>query len=171
MRIVVTDVSVFFDLYHIRVLPEFFALDFEICTTDFVAKEILQDSQKDEFEIYIRSKQLTVIKLSPDEIETVIAFQTKRRFISLPDKTILWKALQMKSILLTADKKLRSEAEDLKIEVHGCIWVIKMLTETNIITSAKGIEFLKQLKSVNDSLPKDEIDKLIKKLKPNVFNK
>ncbi len=42
MRLVITDVSVLFDIYHIRALPEFFALDFEICTTDFVRNEILQ---------------------------------------------------------------------------------------------------------------------------------
>ena len=36
MKIVITDVSVFFDLYHLQVLPEFFSLNLEIHTTDFV---------------------------------------------------------------------------------------------------------------------------------------
>lgn len=36
MKIVVTDVSVFFDLFIIQALPEFFELELEICTTDFV---------------------------------------------------------------------------------------------------------------------------------------
>lgn len=165
MRLVITDVSVFFDIYHIRALPEFFALDFEVCTTDFVRKEILQEEQREEFEIYIRSNQLMIIHLTPDEVEEVKAFETKRFFKTLPDKTVLWKAVQLKCTLLTGDKKLRSEAEDNCIEVHGSIWVVQMIVEAKLITAAKGIELLEKLKIVNDGLPKDEIDKLIKRLK------
>jgi predicted nucleic acid-binding protein len=46
MKLVVTDVSVFFDLYQIQALPEFFALDWEIYTSDIVYNEILHASQK-----------------------------------------------------------------------------------------------------------------------------
>ena len=42
MKLIITDTNVFFDIISIDVLPEFFALGFEICTTDFVVKEILQ---------------------------------------------------------------------------------------------------------------------------------
>lgn len=92
MRLVITDVSVFFDVYHIRALPQFFALDFEVCTTDFVRNEILQNEQKEEFEVYIRSDKLTIIHLAPEEVEDVKAFQTKRFFKTLPGKTVPWKA-------------------------------------------------------------------------------
>ena len=47
MKIVVTDVSVFFDLFIIQALPEFFELELEICTTDFVYNEIEQSEQKE----------------------------------------------------------------------------------------------------------------------------
>jgi hypothetical protein len=49
MKIVITDVSVFFDLYHLQILPEFFALDLEIHTTDFVYNEITNSVQKSEY--------------------------------------------------------------------------------------------------------------------------
>ena len=42
MNLIITDTNGFFDINKIEELPEFFVLDFEICTTDFVWKEILQ---------------------------------------------------------------------------------------------------------------------------------
>ena len=60
---------------------------------------------------------------------------------------------------------MRNEAEDLNIEVHESIWVIIELIEEELITKAKGPELLEKLKLINASLPQDEIDKLIKRLK------
>ena len=165
MTLIITDTNVFFDIISIGALPEFFALDFEICTTDFVVNEILESNQKDQIKSFIRAKQLNVFKLTIEEIDEITSFPTKRFFKGITDKTVLWKSYQLKCPLLTGDKKLRNEAEDLKIEVHGSIWVIIELIEKEIITEAKGAELLEKLKLINASLPHDEIDKLIKRLK------
>ena len=58
MKLIITDTSVFFDIIQIQALPEFFALDFEICTTDFVEREIMQSNQREQIELFKRSKQL-----------------------------------------------------------------------------------------------------------------
>lgn len=115
MKLIITDTSVFFDIIQIQALPEFFALDLEICTTDFVEREIMQSDQREQIELYKRSKQLTVFTLSPEEVEEVRLFQTKRFFKTLPDKTVLWKAKQLKCPVLTCDGKLRNEATELGI--------------------------------------------------------
>src|ERR1035437_8706363 len=165
MKLIITDSSVFFDIIKIQALPEFFALDFEICTTDFVRGEILESEQGEQIEMFIRSHQLTVFVLSEKKIEEVENFKTKRFFKTLIDKTVLWKAKQLKCPLLTGDAKLRSEATDQGIPVHGSLWVIRMMVESNVVTANAGIEFLEKLKVSNDRLPLDEIEKLIKKLK------
>jgi rRNA-processing protein FCF1 len=165
MKLIITDSSVFFDIIKIQALPEFFALDFEICTTDFVKREILESEQSEQIEIFIRSKQLTVFVLSEKEIEEVKKFKTKRFFKTLIDKTVLWKAKQLKCPLLTGDAKLRSEATEQGIIVHGSLWVIQVIVEQKIITAEFGVEFLEKLKIINDRLPLEEIEKLIKKLK------
>jgi len=165
MKLIITDTNVFFDIISISALPEFFALDFEICTTDFVVKEILESDQKEQIESFIRAKKLCVYKLTVDEVEEVQNFPTKRFFKGITDKTVLWKSHQLKCLLLTGDKKLRNEAEDLKIEVRGSIWVINILVEKEIISKAKGRGLLEQLKLINASLPHDEIDKLMNRLK------
>ncbi len=165
MKLFITDSNVFFDLMNIEALPEFFGLDFEICTTDFVVDEILRLEQAEQIQNCIRSKQLTVFNFSADEIDEVVNLKTKRTLRRIADKSVLWKALQLKCKLLTGDKSLRSEAEENGLEVHGSIWVVMMIIEAKLLSTAKGIELYEKLKIVNDSLPKEEIEKLIRKLK------
>lgn len=165
MKLIITDSSVFFDIIKIQALPEFFALSFEICTTDFVKGEILESEQREQIEIFIRSKKLIVFEVSEKEINEINKFETKRFFKTLIDKTVLWKAKQLNCPLLTGDAKLRSEAVDQGVKVHGSLWVILTLVEQKIISSADGVAYLEKLKVVNDRLPLEEIEKLIKKLK------
>lgn len=165
MKIIVTDTNVFFDMMSIEVLPDFFGLDYEICTTDFVVNEIIRIDQAEQIQNFIRSKQLTVYKLTSDEIEEVVNLKTKRNLRRITDKSVLWKALQLKCRLVTGDKNLRSEAEEQGLEVNGSLWVIRTLVETKIMTPVLAVGLLEKLTTVNDSLPKEEIDKLIKKYK------
>jgi rRNA-processing protein FCF1 len=165
MKLIITDSSVFFDIIKIQVLPEFFALSFEICTTDFVKEEILESEQREQIEVFIRSRKLIVFELTEKEIEEVEKFDTKRFFKTLIDKTVLWKAKQLNCPLLTGDAKLRSEAIDQGVKVHGSLWVILTLVEQKIISPAGGVAYLEKLKVVNDRLPLEEIEKLIRKLK------
>lgn len=76
MKLIITDSSVFFDIIKIQALPEFFALDFEICATDFVKCEILESEQREQVELFIRSQKLIVFVLSEEEIEEVENFKT-----------------------------------------------------------------------------------------------
>lgn len=80
MKLIITDSSVFFDIIKIQALPEFFALDFEICTTDFVKGEILESEQRKQIEMFIRSHQLIIFDLNEREIEEIENFKTKRFF-------------------------------------------------------------------------------------------
>jgi len=165
MMLLVTDSSVFFDMIKIEALSGFFTLDFEICTSDFVQNEILEFDQRQQIEVFVRTKKLTVFELSGDEIDEVIRFKTKRVFKTLIDKTVLWKAKQLECPLLTCDGKLRKEAEEQGVQVHGSLWVIMKMAEQEIVTKKVGVEFLEQLKRINNRIPLQEVDKLIKQLK------
>lgn len=165
MKIVITDVSVFFDLYHLQVLPEFFALDLEIHTTNFVYNEIIHSGQKNEFALFERSKKLHIIKITASEEDEIRAMQLLRSNRSFPDRTVLWKAMQLNCTLLTSDNKLRKEAIGQGLVVHGSIWVIRQIVENEIISKTRGIELFEQMKLVNTRLPHDEIDRQISRLK------
>jgi predicted nucleic acid-binding protein len=165
MKIIITDTNVFFDIISIGALPEFLALDLEIYTTDFVIKEILESEQQKQIETFIRAKSIQVIKFTPEELVEIKNFKTHRFFKGITDKSVLWKSYQLKCILLTGDKKIRNEAQDLNLEVHGSIWVINEMVDNQIVTKSEGAKLLERLKLINSSLPHDEIDKLINELK------
>lgn len=163
MKVVITDVSVFFDLHALQILPEFFGLDWHIQTTDFVFNEIQQANQIRDFDPFVRSKRLDIITISAEDEQAIRAMELKRKNRSFPDKTVLWKARQEKCTLLTCDKVLSEEARHHKIEVHGSIWVIVQLNETGLINAATTVKLLNQLMSVNSRLPVDVIKKLIER--------
>ncbi len=164
MKLLITDTNVFFDLMNIEALPEFFGLDFEICTTDFVLNEILRLEQAEQIQKFIRSKQLIVFSFSSQEIDEVVNLKTKRMLRRIADKSVLWKALQLNCQLLTGDKSLKNEAEESGLEVHGSIWVVMKIVDSKLVSAEKGIQLYQKLEIVNESLPKEEIEKLIKKL-------
>lgn len=161
MKVLISDTNILFDIIAIKALPEFFGLDFQICTTDFVISEIKNSEQRDQIEFFIRSRQLTIFSLTDEEIREVELLPTTRPFKGITDKTILWKSLQLNCQLLTGDKKLRLEAIDQGLKVHGSIWVIEQMVSAEIILVPKAVECLANLKATNPSLPHDEIDRLI----------
>lgn len=165
MKLIITDTNIFFDIIGIGALPEFFSLDYEICTTVFVINEILRSDQREEIEVFIRAKEINVINFSEEEMGEIYSFKTEKNFKGITDKSVLWKSLQLKCPLLTGDKKLRTEAENQGVEVHGSIWVVVSLVESGLIDKTKGVRLLELLKEVNSGLPSDEIDKLIKAYK------
>lgn len=165
MKLLITDTNIFFDIISIGALPEFFSLEYEICTTVFVIEEILLSDQRNAIEVFIRAKEIIVIEFSAEEIDEICGLKTEKYFKGITDKSVLWKSLQLGCPLLTGDRKLRIEAENQGVEVHGSIWVIRRLLEKGLIDKPKGIKLLASLKEVNSSLPFEEIDKLIKLFK------
>jgi predicted nucleic acid-binding protein len=165
MKIIITDTNILFDVIKIGALPEFFSLDFDICTTVFVIEEIKPFAQKELIDAFIRAKKLTVYEFSEEEVEEVTNFNAGRNLKRFTDRSVIWKSLQLKCPMLTGDKKMREVAEKMSLEVHGSIWVIRKLINSNLITTDKAIALLKQLLMINSWLPKNEIEKLINKLK------
>jgi predicted nucleic acid-binding protein len=163
MKIVITDTNILFDVIKIGALPEFFSLDYEICTTVFVMQEILPSPQKEMVETFIRAKKLIVYDFSAEEIEEVQNFNTGRDLKRFTDKTVIWKSLQLNCPMLTGYQRMREVAEKMNIEVHGSIWIIDELVTKTLISSEKAILLLEQLLLTNSRLPRDEIEKRINK--------
>ena len=165
MKIVITDTNILFDVIKIGALPEFFSLDYEICTTVFVMHEILPFAQRELVETFIRAKKLTVYNFTEEEIEAVQNFDTERSLKRFTDKSVIWKSLQLNCPMLTGDQRMREVAEKMNIEVHGSIWIVDELVTKSLISSDKAVELFEQLLLTNSRLPKDEIEKRINKLK------
>ena len=65
--VVVSDTNIFIDLYNVDLLDEFFSLDIEIHTTDFVMNELIVEKHKDNNFIECL-KSLVGMKMNTDNI-------------------------------------------------------------------------------------------------------
>lgn len=165
MKLIITDTNVLFDVIKIGALPEFFSLDYDICTTVFVIEEIKPSGQREMIETFIRAKKLTVIEFTGEDVEEVVNFDNVKGLKRFTDKSVIWKSVQLNCPMLTGDKKMKEIAENIGIEVHGSIWVIDELFNSDLISTKKAIELLEQLMKTNSWLPKNEIEKRISKMK------
>lgn len=169
MKLIITDTNVLFDVIKIGALPEFFSLDYDICTTVFVIEEIKPSGQRELVEAFIRAKKLTVIEFTGEDIEEVLNFDIIKRLKRFTDKSVIWKSVQLNCPMLTGDKNMKKIADNFGIEVHGSIWVIEELFNTDLISTEKAIELYEQLLKTNSWLPRDEIERRINMLKQRVI--
>ena len=163
-KIVVNDTNVFIDLIDAGLLDEFFRLPWEVHTTDSVMLEVKREGEREAVEEYIRSGFLKVGNFSPKEVIKILDLLSSQRGksnVSFTDCSVWFYARTHKCSLLTGDWKLRKQAINDGIDVHGIIYVFDKLVERAIIGADIAVERLKILKSNNPRLPMDEINKRI----------
>ena len=165
MILLITDTNVFFDLLSCNALEGLFGIGYHVQTTDLVVNEIKKAEQKEQVEFFIKLKKLEVIEFDGDGVSKLMELKTKRVFKRITDRSVLFVALESKSLLLTGDKNLKDEAEENGIKVHGSIWAIRKMWESGIYSASETEQRLNNLKNCNDRLPKDKIDELIKTIK------
>lgn len=161
--VVVNDTNIFIDLCSIDLLDEFFALSFDIHTTDFVVSELIMPEQQTKIIAFYESKRLYVKKYTAKEIAKVVSFQMEcDNNVSIVDCSVCLYAKQNNYRLITGDNKLRRLAITSGAAVSGILYVFDQLVEQGIITPQEGYEKLKNLSEINNRLPSKEIDKRLK---------
>lgn len=80
MKLIITDTNIFFDIISIGALPEFFSLDYEICTTVFVIEEIIKSDQRIE-----KSKGIKLLE-SLKEVNSSLPFDEIDKLIRIYKK-------------------------------------------------------------------------------------
>ncbi len=162
--IVVSDTNIFIDLVKLDLLGDFFALPWDIHTTDFVISELTDPAQKAAVTSFIKRNKLTIGKLSAEDVGEIS--QRSRETggkISITDFSVCLYSKKNGYALLTGDKNLRKIAISENIPVHGILYLLDELVSNSILPLALAIESLNQLKVVNTRLPLDEVDARIRK--------
>ncbi len=165
MKLIITDSNILFDVVNIGALPEFFSLDFEICTTAFVIEEIKSVEQRKMVNVFIRSKKLRVFDFTSEEVTKIEEWNAGKKLKRFTDSSVIWIAHQLKCTVLTGDSRMREVAEELGIVVHGIIWVIDELFRYEQISEKETRILFERLLTSNNWLPREEIEKRIRKLK------
>ncbi len=165
MTIVVNDANILIDLVKLQMLPHFFALDLEFCTTDLVLYE-LHDNQQLKLSPYIDNGTLNVIEITDEQLIAIFQITSTNPSLSEQDCSAFYQAQQLGAMLLTSDNKLRKFAKENNLEVHGHLWVFDRMVEAKTITGKRASDKLDELNNTINpklNLPKEECTKRKKK--------
>jgi len=167
MTIVVNDANVLIDLVKLSLLPQFFSLSLTFYTSDFILGE-LNDSQREQLNIFIEQDILKVIELIDTETVAIAMLQAQRPKLSLQDCSAIVCTQKVGGGLLTSDNALRKFAKSKSIEVHGHLWIFDQLVANGKITTITATQKLRELVEVVNTklnLPKFEVESRLEKWK------
>lgn len=161
--LVINDANILFDLMSVGLLESFCKVPIEKYTTDLVIHEIKQPDQIKAVDSCVVNKQIIEKTFSFEELIKISQLQQKEhaQSLSLTDCSVWFLAKELNGILLTGDSKLRKIASDDRIQVHGILYVLKLIVDNNIVPAHKMAEKLNDLMKINDRLPEAECEKYI----------
>lgn len=163
--IAVSDTNIFIDLVEIGLLDAFFALPWNIHTSDMIIHELKVAEQKARVLAFRDKGQLHVKGYAMEEMPKLLKFHSSQRElvrVSIQDCSVWLFAMDNGYILLTGDAKLRSAAAKMDVEVHGIFYVFDNIVEQKLLSKQNAVDKLKELALLNPRLPMSEIDKRIK---------
>ena len=165
--IVVCDANIFIDLCTVDLLEAFFSMSWTVHTTDMVLSEINAPEQKQKIDPF--KAQIVVKEFSPDEIfQLLLLQQSIKAHLSIQDCSILYYCSQNGFKMITGDRCLRSKAEERNIEVRGVLYIFDRLVDASIISASIAADRLERLNSINQRLPKKEIERRLTKWKNSI---
>ncbi len=158
MKILVTDASIFIDLYDCDAYDSFFKLPYEIITTYQVWHE-LDPEQHRVLNKWVESEKLTILKIEEDFVAKT-AGKGLSKSLSVADLSV-WFACDSKGdILLTSDGTLRKMARRHGMDTHGLLWIFKEFVDHKTLTAAMAVDKLEIVFNQNIYYRSDQ--KLIK---------
>lgn len=168
MAIIISDTNIFVDLYNTELLDYLFSLTEEIHTVKQVLFELIDKKQSESLAKFISDGKLFIKSFDFTELAELYEFSTHcSNRLSEPDIAVVFYGHQTNGVILSGDRRLRSKAESIGIEVHGILYVVKRLVTDGIITVKIAINALEKLINSNPRLPKSDIDQLIDDLQKN----
>jgi len=147
-RIYVSDANILIDFRNAGLLDELFSLPFALCCTDFVARE-LRDIALTE----LISKGMLVESMDGDTIKRLFDLMTLHNNSSLADVSCYLLAKETQHPLLTGGGRLRRQALQDGIQVHGALWLLDQLVESAVISVHKAADGLDRVMTHGARLP------------------
>jgi len=154
-KVVISDANILFDLLSVNLMDGFFALPFEVFTTDMVMHEVKTMEWKTRLETESRKHRMSIVDFTFEELCEISDLSQQRGAggLSLPDCSVLYLAEQRKGRLLTGDKHLRSFAESRGVPVSGILYLFDCLVDKGILSPKEASEKLECLQQINPRLP------------------
>jgi rRNA-processing protein FCF1 len=157
MKLLINDANILIDIVKLDIVDAFMSLEFDLHTTDFVLAE-LNDIQQEK----IALGRLSILKTdSVEDFSSIVSLVNLHKGLSFEDCSVWHYTQKMQGTLITGDGMLRKKALNAGLAVKGIIFILEQIKEQNKLPIALCIEKLEVLKTLNERLPKHEIDKRI----------
>ncbi|MXW40078.1 MAG: PIN domain-containing protein [Synechococcus sp. SB0668_bin_15] len=146
MQVLVSDSSVLIEIAKREVLDRMFTLDFQFTVPDILFEEELIDlgrySRQDLLDF-----GLSVGSLEPEGVATAVAYQDRRRALSMVDCFALALARRHGYTLLSEDRRMRACAAEEGILHHGVLWVVDQMLGAALLSAAETLAALEAMKA------------------------
>lgn len=150
-KVYISDTNIWIDFRNASLLDALFDLPFQLCSTDFVVEE-LQDFDPPA----LLTKGLVVHRLDEAATARLFGLMTAHNNSSLADVSCYLLAQETGFPLLTGDGRLRKQAMQDGIEVHGVLWLLDQLVSHGVTTGAAAAEGLRGMLIRGARLPHTE---------------
>jgi predicted nucleic acid-binding protein len=161
MTVIIHDASILLDLIHAGLLKLFLRIPARMVTTDFVVAEFTNAADRNKLDTVTTSGALQVLLSGPTELESILKLQNAHRALSSADCSVLFYARSLQAMLLTGDSRLRREATQLGLDVHGTVWAFDELVGRRLLAETEAADRLERLLELNPRLPREECERMI----------
>jgi predicted nucleic acid-binding protein len=137
MIIVITDACFLIDLIDINLFEEFLGLGYQIHITSSVFAELEGNEYLKPVSKCIKQKKVLLYNLTATDqtaLEKLMGKLSSR--LSEPDCSCLYLAKEIKATILTCEKLLTKAAKNLNLDVHGSLWILDQLLDSQPVQKA-----------------------------------
>lgn len=154
--LLISDANIFIDLEKIDLINLCTCIPHEIVTTDFVFNELYPHQQS-----ILKRLNIRALEFSGEEV--IDFMQQYGSFgqigISAPDYSLIYKAKQTSSSIMSGDKALRNFATSEKIPILGIFFLLDLFLKQKLLSLQDWKQKLTELQRINPRLPKKEFEK------------
>jgi len=159
VQVLVSDASILIELAKWSLLEALFQLPFEFAVPDALFEDELIDLGEIERDRLL-ALGLRVESLDAEGMARAIAYQRAKPQLTFHDCLAISLAAINHWTLLTGDRRMRSLAEEVAVEVHGVLWVMDRFAERCIVRKQTLAKVLRgMLDDPRTRLPHAEINK------------
>ena len=150
-QVYISDTNIWIDFRNAGLLDALFDLPFQLCCTDFVLSE-LQDFDPQS----LRQRGLLVHGLDEGATARLFGLMTAHNNSSLADVSCYLLAQETGHPLLTGDGRLRKQAAQDGLQVHGALWLLDQLVAYQVTSRQAAALGLKSMLDLGARPPPTE---------------
>lgn len=159
MLLIVSDTSVLIDIEQGELTSAMFSLPWQFAVPDILFASELAERHSHLLQFGLMSKTLNGGLIA----EAYLLHQKYRR-TSVNDMLALTLAKHEDCPLLTGDRALREAAKELNVELHGTIWLVEQMIESEKITVEVANVGFQRMQEAGSRLPWNEVERMLRSL-------